>query len=145
MPDSIVADELGQKSQAYLSANGFSYRDGRLVQGAGPKNALGIVKFDLENKQSIYLHDTPAKALFATPDRHRSHGCIRVQNAVQFAQLIAARDGVLDQFGKAMAKDDEGYVKLQTKIPVRLLYHTVFWDGSRVQFRPDVYGWDEIV
>jgi murein L,D-transpeptidase YcbB/YkuD len=26
---------------------------------------------------------------------------------------------------------------------VRLLYQTAFWDGSRVQFRPDVYGWDE--
>ena len=37
VPDSIVADERGQKSQAYLSANGFSYRDSRIVQGAGPK------------------------------------------------------------------------------------------------------------
>ena len=35
-----------------------------------------------------YLHDTPAKALFALPDRHRSHGCVRVQNALQFAAML---------------------------------------------------------
>ena len=145
VPDSILEDELSKKSQAYLSANGFTYRDGRLVQRSGPKNALGLVKFDLRNKQAIYLHDTPAKALFGEPERHRSHGCIRVHNALQFASMIASQEGVLDQFRKAMAKEDQSYVKLKSEIPVRLLYHTAFWDGSRVQFRPDVYGWDDLV
>jgi murein L,D-transpeptidase YcbB/YkuD len=28
---------------------------------------------------------------------------------------------------------------------VRLLYQTAFWDGSNVQFRQDVYGWDDNV
>ena len=42
-----------------------------------------------------------------------------------------------------MQGDEETFVKLPRKIPVRLLYQTAFWDGSRVQFRPDVYGWDE--
>jgi len=42
-----------------------------------------------------------------------------------------------------MQKDDEGFIKLPNAIPVRLLYQTAFWDGSRVQFREDVYGWDE--
>jgi murein L,D-transpeptidase YcbB/YkuD len=36
-------------------------------------------------------------------------------------------------------------VKLKTEIPVRLLYHTAFFDGGRVQFRPDIYGWDDDV
>jgi len=38
--------------------------------------------------------------------------------------------------------EDNKFVKLPREIPVRLVYQTVFWDGSRVQFRPDVYGWD---
>jgi murein L,D-transpeptidase YcbB/YkuD len=42
-----------------------------------------------------------------------------------------------------MQKGEETFVKLPNQIPVRLLYQTAFWDGSRVQFRPDVYGWDE--
>ena len=145
VPDSILEDELSKKSAAYLAANGFEYRDGRLIQRSGPKNALGAVKFDLDNKHAIYLHDTPAKTLFTQPERHRSHGCIRVHNALQFAALIASQDGVLDRFRKAAAGDDEDYIKLKSEIPVRLLYHTAFWDGARVQFRPDVYGWDDLV
>ena len=145
IPDSIVKDELADKSRAYLAANHMSYQNGRLVQTSGPKNSLGIVKFDMDDKQSIYLHDTPAKPVFGLPDRHRSHGCVRVENAVQFATALATEQGVLDQFEQAMAKQDESYIKLKSKIPVRLLYQTAFWDGSRVQFRQDVYGWDDNV
>ena len=145
VPDSILEDELSKKSGAYLAANGFEYRDGRLVQRSGEKNSLGLVKFDLNNKQAIYLHDTPAKALFADDERHRSHGCIRVHNALDFAAMIASENGVLDKFEEAMTEGDESYVKLKSEIPVRLLYHTAFWDGSRVQFRTDAYGWDDDV
>lgn len=142
VPDSIFEDELSKKSGGYLAANGFEWQNGRLVQRSGPKNALGIVKFDLKNKQSIYLHDTPAKALFAEPQRHRSHGCIRVFNALQFAAMLASESGALDELEEGLASGDEDYVRLNREIPVRLLYLTAFFDGSRVQFRPDVYGWD---
>jgi murein L,D-transpeptidase YcbB/YkuD len=144
-PESIIEDELSKKSGGWLARNGFEWRDGRLVQRSGEKNSLGLVKFDLDNKKAIYLHDTPAKALFATDERHRSHGCIRVHNALQFAAMIASENGVLTEFEEALIDGDEEYVSLKTKIPVRLLYHTVFWDGSRVQFRQDVYGWDDDV
>jgi L,D-transpeptidase YcbB len=145
VPDSIVAKELSSKSQGWLKANNFTVENGHYVQDSGPKNSLGIVKFDMDDKQQIYLHDTPAKALFSLPDRHRSHGCVRVDNAVAFATAIATEEGVADQFQKAMATKQESYVKLKTPILVRLLYHTAFWDGSRIQFRPDAYGWDDDV
>ena len=99
----------------------------------------------MDDPQQIYLHDTPAKALFGLPERHRSHGCVRVQNAIGFAQMLAQQDGLLDQYQKAMASGDESYIKLKTQIPVRLLYHTAYWDGSQIQLRPDVYGWDQDV
>ena len=145
VPKSIADKEIASKGSAWLAANNFSMKDGMYVQASGPKNSLGIVKFDMDDKQAIYLHDTPAKALFGLPDRHRSHGCVRVQNAVAFATAIATEEGVLDKFQKAMASQQETFVKLPNTIPVRLLYHTAFWDGSRVQFRPDVYGWDDNV
>jgi murein L,D-transpeptidase YcbB/YkuD len=145
VPDSIAEDELSKKGSAWLSANNFTVENGKYVQESGPKNSLGIVKFDMDDKQAIYLHDTPAKALFALPDRHRSHGCVRVQNAVAFANAIASEEGIGDQFQQAMAGRDEKFVKLPRPIPVRLLYQTAFWDGSRIQFRPDVYGWDDNV
>ena len=145
VPDSIAAKEMATKGSGWLAANHFSMENGRYVQQSGPKNSLGLVKLDVEDPQQIYLHDTPAKALFALPERHRSHGCVRVQNALQFASMLAEQDGVLDQFQKAMATGDETYVKLKTNIPVRLTYRTAYLDGGRIQFRPDVYGWDDNV
>jgi murein L,D-transpeptidase YcbB/YkuD len=145
VPKSIAENEISQKSPAWLQQNNFVMKNGQYVQQSGPKNSLGVVKFDMDDKQQIYLHDTPAKALFSLPERHRSHGCVRIQNAVAFANAIATEEGVLDQFQKAMAAQQEAYVRLKSPIPVRLLYQTAFWDGSKVQFRPDVYGWDDNV
>jgi murein L,D-transpeptidase YcbB/YkuD len=145
VPKSIAESEISQKSSGWLRQNNFVMKNGRYVQQSGPKNSLGLVKFDMDDKQAIYLHDTPAKALFSLPDRHRSHGCVRVQDAVAFANAIATEEGIADQFQKAMAGQQEAYVKLKSPIPVRLLYQTAFWDGSKVQFRPDVYGWDDNV
>ena len=44
-----------------------------------------------------------------------------------------------------MAGGEEKWVKLKTRIPVRLLYHTAYFDNGRVHIRPDVYGWDDDV
>ena len=145
VPKGIGEKELAEKGPQWLRENQFVMKDGLYVQQSGPKNSLGLVKLDMRNDQAIYLHDTPAKALFSLPDRHRSHGCVRVENAVQFATALAQQEGVLDDFQEAMQKDDESFIKLPKEIPVRLLYHTAFWDGSNVQFRQDVYGWDDNV
>ena len=145
VPDSIAEKELSTKSRAWLAANDFVIQDGKYVQQSGDKNSLGLVKFDMEDKEQIYMHDTPAKALFGLPDRHRSHGCVRVENAIQFAEMLASQDGVLQQFEDALAGRDEKWVKLKTEIPVRMLYQTAFWDGSRIQFRADVYDLDDNV
>ena len=130
VPEGIGVKELSTKSQAWLNENGFVQKDGKWVQQSGPKNSLGLVKFDMDDKEAIYLHDTPAKALFAMPERHRSHGCVRVQNAVQFATALAQQQGILDEFQQAMSQDQEKFIKLKTPIPVRLIYQTAYWDGS---------------
>lgn len=143
VPEGIGVKEVSTKSPAWLAENGFVQKDGKWVQQSGPKNSLGLVKFDMDDKEAIYLHDTPFKEMFGVPDRHRSHGCVRVQNAVEFATTLAQQEGVLDQFQQAMQKDDESFIKLPREIPVRLLYQTAFWDGANVRFRQDVYGWDD--
>lgn len=145
VPRSIEAREIAPKGEAYLRRNNMERRDGWIVQKSGPRNSLGLVKFDLRNDQEIYLHDTPAKALFAQDDRHASHGCVRVADALGFAATIAAAQGVSDQWRQALATGEESFVPLPRPIPVRLLYHTVFVDRGRIVFAPDVYGWDEDV
>jgi len=153
VPESIEQEELLPKGPAYLARNNFSRnRNGRLVQAPGPESALGLVKLDMSNRHAIYLHDTPHKSGFDRAERHMSHGCVRVQDAVGFAALLAEHDGKRDQFDRALAKRDEedkpqeGGVQLENPIPVRLLYHSVYLDRSgRLLFRPDAYGWDEAV
>ncbi|WP_243406149.1 L,D-transpeptidase family protein [Sphingosinicella sp. YJ22] len=153
VPESIEQDELANLSPAQLARRNME-RDGeRLVQQPGPQNALGLVKFDMENDHAIYLHDTPAKQMFGRPDRHLSHGCVRVQDALGFARLIAQHEGKLDQFERALrsgerqsgAELEPTYINLERRIPVRLLYHTAYLDGGQVTFTSDAYGWDAAV
>jgi murein L,D-transpeptidase YcbB/YkuD len=143
VPESIEVEEIAPKGPGYLARNNMIRRNGRIVQLPGPENSLGEVKFDMKNDHAIYLHDTPAKALFAENERHRSHGCIRVEDALGFAQMLAGDDGVLSAFQEAMLGREEEFVEMKEEVPVRLLYHTVFLDGGALHFRTDAYGWDE--
>ena len=122
--------------------------DGKEVvyQKAGKTNLLGDVKFQGPNKYNIYLHDTPFRQLFSKVRRTFSHGCIRVQNPVELAELVLGRDkGMGRQAIKdAIAEKEEVEVKLQTPIPVHIDYASVAVDDEgRVQFGADVYGYDE--
>ncbi|HEX5183523.1 MAG TPA: L,D-transpeptidase family protein [Allosphingosinicella sp.] len=143
IPDRIADEEVRPKGAAYMAKQHIAEKNGRLVQESGPDNALGLVKFDMDDPYAIYLHDTPAKALFASPDRHDSHGCTRVDDALGFARTIADEQGVRDQFEQALATRKETNVNLPRPIPVRLIYLSAYLDGGRIVFRPDPYGWDD--
>ncbi len=122
--------------------------DGKEVvyQKAGKTNLLGDVKFQGPNKYNIYLHDTPFRELFKKVRRTFSHGCIRVQNPVDLAELVLGRDkGMSRQAIKdAIAEKEEVEVKLQTPIPVHIDYASVHVDDEgHVIFGADVYGYDE--
>jgi murein L,D-transpeptidase YcbB/YkuD len=142
VPASIARREILPKGAGYLARHGMRMVDGRVVQDPGPDSALGLVKFDLEDDQDIYLHDTPAQAAFDREDRNLSHGCIRVEDAVGFARLVAETYGVADQFDERLASGDTRSVSLGADVPVRLLYETAYLDDGRLRFAPDVYGWD---
>jgi murein L,D-transpeptidase YcbB/YkuD len=143
VPESIANEELLPKGPAYLAKENIKMENGRLVQQPGPKSALGLVKFDMANNHAIYLHDTPAKALFGSTERHASHGCARVEDALGFARMLAEHQGQREAFEKSLATGKETPVSLPNKIPVRLLYHSAYLDGGKVVFRTDPYGWDD--
>lgn len=146
VPRSVQNKEIAGKGAGYLKANNMMWKDGWIVQQSGPKNSLGLVKFDMQNDQAIYLHDTPAKQLFADIQRQRSHGCVRVDNALGFAELLAKDEGVTEEWHRARASGKEAFVKLPREIPVRLLYQTVLFDeGGEAVIRNDPYGWNDRV
>jgi L,D-transpeptidase YcbB len=145
VPRSIEKKEIAGKGDDYLRRNNMVWKDGWIVQKPGPKNSLGLVKFDMQNDHAIYLHDTPAKSLFNEVQRQRSHGCVRVEDALGFAEMLAKDAGVVDAWREARAAgDDEGFVSLPAKLPVRLLYQTVLIDQSgNARIRSDPYDWDD--
>lgn len=145
VPDGIAQEEVLPKGPGYLAReNMYVDENGRVVQRPGPDSALGLVKFDMQNPYAIYLHDTPAKSIFQSPARHRSHGCARVEGAVEFARLLATERGKGEAFDAALQSGETKVVPLGEAIPVRLLYHTAYLDGSgRLMFADDPYGWDD--
>lgn len=146
VPRSIERKEIAGKGAAYLRRHNMAWKNGKVVQRPGPDNALGLVKFDMRNDHSIYLHDTPAKQLFSEVQRQRSHGCVRVEDALGFAETLARDAGVIDQWHEARASDKESFVVLPHPIPVRLLYQTVLLDEEgQPMVRSDPYGWNDRV
>lgn len=146
VPRSIQKTEMAGKSSAYFRRNHLSWQDGWIVQRSGPKNSLGLVKFDLANDLAIYLHDTPAKALFGRHQRQLSHGCVRVSDAPGFARMLAEQQGITNQWSSAATSGKMTFVDLPEAIPVRLLYRTAYANlAGQVTFRTDPYGWNDAV
>ena len=73
-----------------LRRNNLPYR---LFQSSGRHNALGLIKFDFPNPESVYLHDTNNKGAFKRRVRALSHGCVRVQNPFELAAVIYELNG----------------------------------------------------
>lgn len=146
VPKSIQHGELAHVGRAYLRAHNMIRRNGWIVQKPGPGNALGLVKFDMRNPYAIYLHDTSARGLFQRSQRHLSHGCVRVSDALDFADLLARDEGVSEQWRAARTSGRHRFVALPREIPVHLIYGNVFVSGDgRIIFRTDPYGWNEKV
>ena len=119
--------------------------EARLRQRPGPKNALGGVKFVLPNTMDIYLHATPARALFERTRRDFSHGCIRVREPEALAEFVlrGKPEWARSQIEAAMTSGVNRTVQLAAPIPVVVFYTTVIVDGEgRALFLPDIYGHD---
>jgi murein L,D-transpeptidase YcbB/YkuD len=117
----------------------------RLRQRPGHENALGRIKFSLPNRMDIYMHDTPATALFERPRRDFSHGCIRVADPVALAEFVLAElpEWNREAIVAAMASGVQRTVYLPQPIPVVIFYSTVVIDArGRLLFPPDIYGQD---
>jgi murein L,D-transpeptidase YcbB/YkuD len=114
-------------------------------QKPGAKNALGHVKFLFPNPYDVYLHDTPADALFARPGRAFSHGCVRVEQPEALAKWVLKDSPAWtdEKILEAMHAGEEQHVKLEHEIPVHIVYFTAWADDAgSVRLVPDVYGYD---
>ena len=134
------------RDPSYLARHEMEYyKDGsatRIRQKPGEKNSLGLVKFLFPNSFNIYLHDTPAKELFEKTDRAASHGCIRLEKPAELAQWVLGWPPEKVQAAMHSGRDNQG-VRLPQKIPVYIVYFTVYTRDGQLYFGQDIYGRDE--
>lgn len=149
IPTKIARKEILPKERRHpgymASQHIFVAGDGTLKQRPGAGNALGFLKLEMPNRFDSYLHDTPARRLFARNDRHFSHGCMRVQQIEPLASYALTGDAAAakDKLEALIATGVNQRISLDKTLPVYVLYWTAIADqDGAVGFRPDIYGRD---
>ena len=162
VPESIVREEGWRtdiaSDPAWADRNGFDLvLDGRriapddiapsqlakatLVQRPGSDNALGRMKIAMRNAGSIYLHDTNAPESFGDPEAAGSHGCVRVELALELAAwVLGART---DEISELVSEGATAVRRAVAPVAVVFGYFTAWPDaGGRIVIYPDDYGRD---
>ena len=156
IPDTIAAKEyvpLMRQDSTILERMGLTVTYNRdhtihISQPPGPENALGRLRFNFPNKFFVYQHDSNQKYLFSKPVRDSSHGCMRVQDPVKYAEVLLAiarpREGYTESRIRGMFGNSEIEIRLPVFIPVHVTYQTAFVDkDGKLQLRDDIYGRDK--
>ena len=156
IPDSIAAKEyvpLMRQDPTILERMGLTVSYNRnntihISQPPGPDNALGQLRFNFPNKFFVYQHNSNQKYLFSKAVRDDSHGCMRVQDPVKYAEVLLAiarrREGYTENRIRSMFGNSEIEVRLPAFVPVHVTYQTAFVDnGGKIQLRDDIYGRDK--
>jgi murein L,D-transpeptidase YcbB/YkuD len=116
-------------------------------QMTGDDNALGIMKFEFNNKYSVYMHDTNSKKYFRFTTRAFSHGCMRLEKYMELAHFLIRDDSVKlprDTFDHWTTLDSNMKLNLRKPLPIHVRYFTcdVDTDGN-VDVHTDIYLRDE--
>lgn len=154
VPQSIVKGEgLGARvlgNPGWARAAGYKATRGAngyvsVVQQPGPTNSLGLMKLDMPNPHAIFLHDTPSRNLFTGDSRALSHGCIRVERALELAMTIAilGQGATRDEAVTVSNSGEYTRVPVKKAMPVYITYFTMARDidGQMKTFN-DIYGRD---
>lgn len=172
VPRKIAIEELLpiiKKDRGYIERNNFDVLDRRgallnpdslnwdkfhknnfpvsLRQREGVDNSLGVLKFVFDNPFAVYLHDTNARRLFQNKARAFSHGCIRMEKAVEFAHYLVTgdiheRSPVVEKFLKEKKRHS---VDLKNPIHIHVRYFTAEVKGGQLLLYNDLYEKDRVL
>lgn len=162
LPQSVIRQEVGPliaRDPAAARAKGYVWtgtgKTLAVVQKPGPMAALGQLKIDMPNPHAIFLHDTPAKSLFANNPRAYSHGCLRTERAFELGILLSllqsgerldddlARERIAENLVQLIRAGDTAKAPFKESIPVYIGYFTVATaGGAALQTFPDLYKRD---
>jgi L,D-transpeptidase YcbB len=169
VPHRIARDRLvprERRSPGYLAAHGFRIQDPRtgqwrkpdaevlarsvplLRQEPGPENLMGRLSFTLPNPFDVFLHDTPARPLFAREIRACSEGCVRIEHAMALAlhTLRRAPEWTEERIQEEIHALRHRVVTLPEPIPVYIVYLPSWVDeDGRAHFHLDHYGRETVL
>ncbi len=130
----VDGDEI---NPADISVADYKSNSYRISQPAGDSNALGLLKFETDNLDNIYLHDTNARRLFEKADRAQSSGCVRVKEWLKLASIITNKDvtNIQTNLDKGMT-----YIERVKKTPVYIMYSLADIKNDKTVFYPDIYN-----
>lgn len=131
-----VIDDSKLKWKNYTEEN-FPYF---FRQSTGPRNALGVIKFNLRNPFSIFLHSTSLQSAFTQKYRFLSHGCIRLAKPLELAQALLADKIDIKKMKSGKKNTKSETIVLPYKIPVFIIYMPVKVVGKKITFLKDEYG-----
>lgn len=165
VPHSIAVKELlpkVQKNDNYLEQNSYDVVDarGKIIddselkwknynernfpyffrQCSGPGNSLGVLKFNLQNPFSIFLHSTSLQSAFAKDFRFLSHGCVRLEKPLELAKVLLPDKIDIKELKSGKKNTESKIIMLPNKIPVFIIYMPVTVVGKKVIFLKDEYG-----
>ena len=108
----------------------------KFVQPSGDSNALGVLKFETDSKENIYLHDTNERKLFDKANRTFSSGCIRVENWMGLASWVGKQSQ--EQIARKLESKKTFWEKIEP-VPVYVIYSLAQVEGDSAKFYPDIY------
>jgi murein L,D-transpeptidase YcbB/YkuD len=98
------------------------------------------------NQEDVYMHGTPAPALFAKSRRDFSHGCVRVADPVALAEWVLQDrpEWTPERILAATMGAQTIHVRLPRPIQVILFYTTaaVMPEDGTIRFAEDIYRHD---
>jgi murein L,D-transpeptidase YcbB/YkuD len=155
VPPSIVQNEYlpaQRRDPGVLARMGIRVerKDGevQMFMSPGGENPLGRIRFNFYNRFLVFQHDSPDQYLFAHKVRAESHGCMRVQDAAKYAEILSGIAHPEEQWTAARIRSTyrgpEYEIDLQSvPIWIHLTYQTAFVDGAgKLEIRPDLYNLD---
>ena len=144
VPTSISHEVAGKKG--FVPVKGKDGKVQRWRQPPGPSNALGQMKFVMQNQYNIYLHDTNARSRFNSEVRALSHGCVRTENIVDLGtQLLGDDAGPWDaaKVQETIDSKKSTMANFVKPVPVYIVYFSAaaLVDGTIVNYS-DLYHRD---
>jgi len=117
----------------------------RFVQYPGENNALGRVKFMFPNKYAVYIHDTDNKSLLDRRYKIYSSGCMRVEQPFELLDILLKHSKKRYNIDKILKTNKPKTINLKKRIPVHMLYFTVYKENGLAYFKNDIYLYDMII